>query len=216
DQTGRRSRSARPCGRLDEKRPYTAEKPASPHHSNAQSDRLLEKFSPRVTSCRVVVTGPQTRRRRGGLFEVELRIAMPEHNDIVVDTLHGDAPQHEHALVAIRDAFDAAVRQIEDLAREMRDQVKGEVAAMTGRGIRAKYGPRPCGLADRFARRSERCWSRGQNSSLDRPAIGIQPDQTVTRDRDQVVERRARSSASQLRLSGYSAILTTSTLLSFR
>ncbi len=41
--------------------------------------RRLEKFSPRVTSCRVVVTGPQTRRRRGGLFEVELRIAMPEH-----------------------------------------------------------------------------------------------------------------------------------------
>ena len=33
----------------------------------------------------------------------------------------------------------------------------GEVAAMTGRGIRAKYGPRPCGLGDRFARRGERC-----------------------------------------------------------
>ena len=90
----------------------------------AKQVRRLEKFSPRVTSCRVVVTGPATRHRRGGLFEVELRIAMPERNDIVVDTLHGDAPQHEHALVAIRDAFDAAVRQIEDLAREMRDQVK--------------------------------------------------------------------------------------------
>ncbi len=71
----------------------------------------------------------------------------------------------------------------------------GEVAAMTGRGIRAKYGPRPCRLGDRFARRGERCWSRGQNSSLDRPAIGIQPDQTVKRDRDQVVGGRARSSA---------------------
>jgi len=42
DQAGRRSRPAPPFGRLDEKRPYTAEKPASPHHSNAQSDRLLE------------------------------------------------------------------------------------------------------------------------------------------------------------------------------
>ena len=51
----------------------------------ARQVRHLEKFSPRVTSCRVVVTGPQTRRRRGGLFEVELRIAMPEHNDIVVE-----------------------------------------------------------------------------------------------------------------------------------
>jgi ribosome-associated translation inhibitor RaiA len=88
----------------------------------AKQVRRLEKFSPRITSCRVMVTGPKTRHRRGGLFEVELRIAMPEHNDIVVDTFHGDAPQREHALVAIRDAFDAAVRQIEDLAREMRDQ----------------------------------------------------------------------------------------------
>ena len=51
----------------------------------------------------------------------------------VVDTLHGDAPQHEHALVAIRDAFDAAVRQIEDLAREMRDQVKEHVETDRGR-----------------------------------------------------------------------------------
>ena len=58
---------------------------------------------------------------------------MPEHNDIVVDTSHGDAPQHEHALVAIRDAFDAAVRQIEDLAREMRDQVKEQVETDRGR-----------------------------------------------------------------------------------
>jgi cold shock CspA family protein len=99
--------------------------------------RRLEKFSPRVTSCRVVVTGPETRRRHGGLFQVQLRVAMPGHNDIVVDTVHGDAPQHEHALVAIRDAFDAAVRQIEDLAREMRDQVKEH--AGTGHGRVTKF-----------------------------------------------------------------------------
>ena len=60
----------------------------------------LEKFSPRITSCRVVVNGPQTRHRRGDLFQVELRIAMPEHKDIVVDSRHGDAPEREHPLVA--------------------------------------------------------------------------------------------------------------------
>src|SRR5271166_4389774 len=46
----------------------------------AQVQRL-EKFSPRITSCRVVVNGPQSRHRRGDLFQVELRIAMPEHKD---------------------------------------------------------------------------------------------------------------------------------------
>ena len=81
----------------------------------AQVQRL-EKFSPRITSCRVVVTGPQTGHRRGG-FEVELRIAMPQHNEVVVDKSHADAPEREHALVAIREAFDAAVRQIENVRR---------------------------------------------------------------------------------------------------
>ena len=82
----------------------------------AQVQRL-EKFSPRITSCRVVVNGPQTRHRRGELFQVELRIAVPEHRDVVVDRRHNDALEREHPLVAIREAFDAASRQIEDIAR---------------------------------------------------------------------------------------------------
>src|SRR5277367_3082876 len=75
----------------------------------AQVQRL-EKFSPRITSCRVVVTGPQTGHRRGG-FEVELRIEMPEHNEVVV----------------------AAVRQIENVMREFRGQVKHHAEASHGR-----------------------------------------------------------------------------------
>jgi ribosome-associated translation inhibitor RaiA len=97
----------------------------------AQVQRL-EKFSPRITSCRVVVTGPQTGHRRGG-FEVELRIAMPDHNKVVVDKSHADAPEREHALVAIREAFDAAVRQIENVMREFRGQVKHHAEASHGR-----------------------------------------------------------------------------------
>ena len=90
----------------------------------ASQVQRLEKFSPRITRCNVVVHGPQTRHRRGDLFQVELRIAMPERKEIVVDRRHGDAPEREHAPVAIREAFDAAVRQIEDAARDMRGQVK--------------------------------------------------------------------------------------------
>jgi ribosome-associated translation inhibitor RaiA len=97
----------------------------------AQMQRL-EKFSPRITSCRVVVTGPQTGHRRGG-FEVELRITMPEHNEVVVDKSHADAPEREYALVAIREAFDAAVRQIENVMHEFRGQVKHHAEASHGR-----------------------------------------------------------------------------------
>ena len=98
--------------------------------------RRLEKFSPRITSCHVVVAGPQTRHRSGDLFKVELRIAMPEHKEVVVDKTHGDKPEREHALVAIREVFDAAIRQIEGAEQDMRGQVKEHVADKHGRVTR--------------------------------------------------------------------------------
>ena len=108
----------------------------------AQVQRL-EKFSPRITSCRVAVNGPQTRHRRGELFQVELRIAVPEHRDVVVDRRHNDALEREHPLVAIREAFDAASRQIEDIARDMRGQVKEHTAESHGRVAKAVSSGEP-------------------------------------------------------------------------
>ena len=86
--------------------------------------KRLENFSDRITSCHVNVMAPHTRHRQGDLFKIDVRIAMPEHRDVIVARTHGDAPEREHPLVAVREAFDAAVRQIEDLARDTRDQVK--------------------------------------------------------------------------------------------
>lgn len=86
--------------------------------------RRLEKFHDRITSCHVTVTAPQTRHQKGDLFEVGIRVAMPQHKDIIVDKTHGDIPEHEHATVAIKDAFALAQRQIEDAVRKMRGDVK--------------------------------------------------------------------------------------------
>ena len=109
--------------------------------------KRLEKFSPRITSCNVVITGPQTRHRQGDLFKVELRIAMPEHKEVVVDKTHGDAPEREHALVAIREAFDAAIRQIEGAEQDMRGQVKEHVAEGHGRVTKFLAGE-DCGFIE--------------------------------------------------------------------
>jgi len=99
----------------------------------AAQTRRLEKVSPNITSCHVVVTGPEGRRRNGGQFQVELRIALPSRKDVIVDKRHGDAPEHEHALVAIRQAFDAAKRQLEDTERELRGDVKAHAPEDRGR-----------------------------------------------------------------------------------
>ena len=95
--------------------------------------KRLEKCYDRITSCNVVVVAPQTRHRTGGLFKIDIRIAMPDHKDVIVNKTHGNMPEHEHVGVAIKDAFAAAQRQIEDAVREMRGQVKPHEAEDHGR-----------------------------------------------------------------------------------
>jgi cold shock CspA family protein len=57
---------------------------------------------------------------------------MPQHKEVVVDKTHGDKLEREHALVAIREVFDAAVRQIESAEQDMRGQVKEHLAENRG------------------------------------------------------------------------------------
>ena len=47
--------------------------------------KRLEKFYDRITSCNVAVVAPQTRHRTGGLFKIDIRIAMPDHKDVIVN-----------------------------------------------------------------------------------------------------------------------------------
>ena len=44
----------------------------------------LEKFHDRITSCNVTVIAPRSRHQKGGLFKIDIRIAMPSHKDIIV------------------------------------------------------------------------------------------------------------------------------------
>jgi ribosomal subunit interface protein len=113
----------------------------------ARQVKRLERFSDRITSCHVTVAGPQTRHRQGELFKIDIRIAMPEHHDVIVGKTHGDAPEREHDLVAIREAFDAAVRQVEDVARDMRGQVKEHAAESHGRVTKFLAG-QDCGFIE--------------------------------------------------------------------
>jgi cold shock CspA family protein/ribosome-associated translation inhibitor RaiA len=96
--------------------------------------RHLERFYDRITACNVVVTAPNLlHHRQGGLFKIDLRIAMPQHKDIIVNRTHDDVHQHEHISVAIHDAFAAAKRQIEDAVHRMRGEVKQDVTPDRGR-----------------------------------------------------------------------------------
>ncbi len=85
--------------------------------SPALSDRIRERaeglgeLTDRVTSCRVVVEAPHRHKRQGGLFHVRIDLRLPGES-IVVSADPSAAHEHEDAYVAVRDAFDAARRQL--------------------------------------------------------------------------------------------------------
>jgi ribosomal subunit interface protein len=83
----------------------------------------LERFSDRITGCRVVVEKEHRHRHKGNLFRVRVEIGAPGKELAVTHTGPRDHA-HEDVYVAIRDAFRAAVRQLEDHVRERGGKVK--------------------------------------------------------------------------------------------
>jgi len=78
----------------------------------------LEQFHPRITGCRVVVEQPARHKRKGQEFVVHVDLKVPG-GEIAVNRDHDT-----DVYVALRNAFDAARRKLEDFAREQRGDVK--------------------------------------------------------------------------------------------
>lgn len=83
----------------------------------------LEQFCDHVISCRVVVNAPHRTHHKGNLFGVTLDIKVPD-KEIVISQEPAQHHEHEDMYVVIRDAFDAARRQLQDYVRRRRGQVK--------------------------------------------------------------------------------------------
>lgn len=84
---------------------------------------MLDKFYDRVMSCRVVVEMPHGHHNKGKLFHVTVDLTVPD-GELVVNRSPKDHHAHEDVYVAIRDAFDAAKRQLQEYARKRRGDVK--------------------------------------------------------------------------------------------
>ena len=92
----------------------------------------LERFFDRIISCRVVVECRHPRRRQGNLFRVRVDLKIPGR-EIAVGRDPAAHHSHEDVYVAIRDAFDAARRALEDHVRERRGEVKLHAVPEHGR-----------------------------------------------------------------------------------
>ena len=98
-------------------------------HSDAVEENILkkaeklDKFYERILACRVIVEAEHHRHHKGNLYHVRIELDVPEKNIIVSRENHAKHA-HEDIFVVVRDAFDAARRQLEDYARIQRGDVK--------------------------------------------------------------------------------------------
>lgn len=83
----------------------------------------LDQFCDDIISCRVMVEARHRNHHKGNLYHVRLDITVPER-ELVVSRDQQDNHAHEDAYVAIRDAFEAARRQLEDYVHRRRGKVK--------------------------------------------------------------------------------------------
>lgn len=83
----------------------------------------LDQFYDRIMACRVMVEAPHGYHHKGNLYHVRIDLTVPDA-ELVVNRAPKEHHAHEDVYVAVRDAFDAARRQLQDYARKQRSMVK--------------------------------------------------------------------------------------------
>ena len=91
----------------------------------------LDEFCDRIMSCRVTVETPGAHKHQGKLFSVHIDVKVPGE-EIASTRRH----EHEDVYVAIRDAFDAVRRRLEDYVRRSRGETKRHEPLLHGRVVR--------------------------------------------------------------------------------
>jgi len=93
----------------------------------------LERFSDRITSCRVAVIGRSGHQHQGDLYQVHIQLVMPGRDDVMINHNPSADHAHEDAYLAIRDAFNSLRRRLQDHERRFAGRVKSHEAPPHGR-----------------------------------------------------------------------------------
>jgi len=88
--------------------------------------RKLEKLEEvhRITSCRVALERPQRHQTSGSPYRVRLSLTVPSGHELVVRREPGEGEMHVELTTIVRNAFDAARRQLVELGLKRRGFVK--------------------------------------------------------------------------------------------
>jgi cold shock CspA family protein len=84
----------------------------------------LDTFAEHIVSCRVVVGPAGKHHRDGQLYEVRIDLTVPGYQIVVTRPPHSEHTEARDIRVALRDAFDASRRQLEEYLHQRRGFVK--------------------------------------------------------------------------------------------
>lgn len=104
----------------------------------------LEEVFDRIMGCRVMVEAPHRHHHKGRLYHVRIDLTVPG-GELVASRSQDDNHAHEDAYIAVRDAFQAIRRQLENYARKQRGDVKAHEVAEVGGVISEVYPHRDHG-----------------------------------------------------------------------
>jgi cold shock CspA family protein len=85
---------------------------------------VLEGRFGRITACRVVVKAPGEHHRTGGLYEINIRLTLPQGREIDIGRTAIEDERHADLAFALNNAFKRARRRLQDQARRMQGHVK--------------------------------------------------------------------------------------------
>lgn len=96
-----------------------------------QLDQLEERFG-RITAGRVVFKAPGGHHRTGGLYEINIRLSLPEGREVNVGRTAQNDERHSDMNFALNDAFKRARRQLQDRSHRLQGKVKAHEAPPIG------------------------------------------------------------------------------------
>jgi ribosome-associated translation inhibitor RaiA len=100
--------------------------------SKAVEDRVREKVAKlakhfgRMTSCRVVLEAPHRNPQKAKVYQIKIEIGVPSRRPIVVSHEREGSHAAEELNLALRDAFEAALRKVDGVASKIGERSKLE------------------------------------------------------------------------------------------
>lgn len=98
-------------------------------------DELETRFG-RITAGRVAVKGPGGHHKTGGLYEINIRLLLPNAREVNVARTAKADERYADLNFAINDTFKRARRQLQDRVRRMQGQVKRHEPTPAGTVLR--------------------------------------------------------------------------------